>query len=298
MEKIFKKGGYVRCIHKSDFCEERAYNQFRLGGVYEIALVFSTYVETVEGYRLWHTGGNYSIECEWVGMEKPDELVLPESWYIVVTEENTNDVSNWRGCGSNLQPGWFAGMYKWSDSLIAKGHNMTATPRDKCGLEITYEQFKKYVLKTKSKSMDKEIIGYEAPMDLFGGVVKKGTLYTPHDTTNPSVGWSPNDYVDGYIRCNLVVPEELVKQWNPVYKVKETDVVTMSGTVTVVKGKIIADGKEITYDGLKNLYDYFGPQKWYGIPWDVTIKETIKIGCWEVSKDDIATILREYQKLN
>lgn len=305
----FKKGGYVRCILKSTHNAHADYNQFKLGGVYKIAEVSNKFVTTVEGYRIQtHTGWNYGIEGEWVGMEKPDEFVLPESWYIIVTKENAELVSSWRWpdepctwqpCNATLDPGYVTGMYKWADDCIKREHNLDATPKERWGKEITYSQFKEHVLKLKPESkMNQEIIGYKAPMDLFGGNVKKGTLYTPHNDDDTSVGWSPIQYIDGHTRRSLIVPEEIVKQWEPVYKENKTDVVITAGTVTVEKDKITAEGKTLTYDGLKNLKDLFGPQQWPGIPWDVTIKETVKIGCWEVSMGDIATILREYQKLN
>ena len=74
---------------------------------------------------------------------------LPEIWYVKVTEENKDILSKWRfGKDSLLKLDTFhiTGMYFSYDGKLEKGHN----PEYKTklfGKEITFEQFKKWVLK-------------------------------------------------------------------------------------------------------------------------------------------------------
>jgi hypothetical protein len=52
--------------------------------------------------------------------------------------------------------------------------------------------------------MDKEIIGYECPIDLYNGHVKKGTIYVKT--------W--DDYCpQGIISYWHLLPKEIVEQW-------------------------------------------------------------------------------------
>ena len=77
---------------------------------------------------------------------------------------------------------------------------------------ITIEQFKKHIL------MEKKIIGYKAPMDLFGGYnpdVVKGTLFVKlidehqwYTTEKEKLKSSPA----------YVFPKEIVETWEPVYE--------------------------------------------------------------------------------
>jgi hypothetical protein len=58
--------------------------------------------------------------------------------------------------------------------------------------------------------MEKKIIGYVAPFDLWGGQIKKGSIYIPN---------FPNNY--GYID-NMIeqfnIAQEIVETWEPVYE--------------------------------------------------------------------------------
>lgn len=73
--------------------------------------------------------------------------------------------------------------------------------------EITFNQFKKYVMKE-----TKKIIGYKAPYDLFNGCIKQGTVYTKVD----------GNAANGAYWCNSdstsTIPKEIVEQWEAVYK--------------------------------------------------------------------------------
>lgn len=76
------------------------------------------------------------------------EFVSAPNWWIAVTEENKDVLSKWRS--STLSVGKLCGMCKWNTGEIIKGHNpinRVSSSSYSFGNEITFEQFKKYVLK-------------------------------------------------------------------------------------------------------------------------------------------------------
>jgi hypothetical protein len=71
-----KKDGWVRCIAEAIKQRDASYNQFKVGEYYQVDKVYDHCVCTKEGFKLIHTVATsekipYSLECEWVGMEKP-----------------------------------------------------------------------------------------------------------------------------------------------------------------------------------------------------------------------------------
>jgi hypothetical protein len=100
---------------------------------------------------------------EFIELSKPvEEFVLPEQWYVRVTKENIDTLCKWRfgkhGSANDLQIGYVVGWSKFFVSSGQKEHN--PTPGNYFGnTEITFEQFKKYVLKqdkqVKSNDMKK-----------------------------------------------------------------------------------------------------------------------------------------------
>lgn len=83
-------------------------------------------------------------------MKKPEPaFTLPEAWYVRVTLQNQAELSEWRKV--TLPIGYVTGMYDWgvghtiNTSGIRKEHN--PRPDSNWKNEITFEQFKKYVLK-------------------------------------------------------------------------------------------------------------------------------------------------------
>lgn len=81
------------------------------------------------------------------------EFTLPENWHIICTIENQKILTNWRTNMDYLLPiDYLVGMAKYPDRII-KGHNPKNSITSKIGnsfdfgKEITFEQFKKYVLK-------------------------------------------------------------------------------------------------------------------------------------------------------
>jgi hypothetical protein len=96
---------------------------------------------------------------QYVLKEKDTEFVLPETWYVVVTKDNQKILSDWRG--TKLSVGYITGMHKWQDhEKSSKEHNYDLS--EDWENEITFEQFKQYVLKEtninqKEKDMKKEL---------------------------------------------------------------------------------------------------------------------------------------------
>lgn len=80
--------------------------------------------------------------------------------------------------------------------------------------KITFEQFKKYVLKQE----DKKIIGYKVPHNLCNGIIKAGSIYVKRNDPT-SYNYSPDGSSNGF---NL--PKEIVEKWEPVYESVEEDI--------------------------------------------------------------------------
>lgn len=80
------------------------------------------------------------------------EFVLPKFWHVVVTEENVDVLSKWRFGEEypkhKLNIGYIVGFSSWQNS---KQHNPSDS-RGSFGSEITFDQFKKYVLKGTTQS--------------------------------------------------------------------------------------------------------------------------------------------------
>lgn len=97
-----------------------------------------------------------------VNLIKKDTFVLPEYWYVVVTEENKEVLSRWRfddqpSLNLDKYIGGIVGLLpKYPNS---KNHNTSKDKDWNRSIEITFEQFQQYVLKT-TKTMEKEIIEY------------------------------------------------------------------------------------------------------------------------------------------
>lgn len=63
----------------------------------------------------------------------------------------------------------------------------------------------------KSKVGTSKILGYECPMDLYGGSIKKGDIYSKCINDNY---YEPNSFNN----VSHLLPAEIVETWNPVYE--------------------------------------------------------------------------------
>lgn len=79
------------------------------------------------------------------------------------------------------------------------------------GTELTFDQFKQYVLGIQTD----KIIGYKTPFDLYGGEIKKETIYINAFNKNYYI---PSDR-ENDSDC-ITLPKEIVETWEPVYEVK------------------------------------------------------------------------------
>jgi len=139
-----------------------------------------------------------------------EEYKLPEKWCIKRNKENSEIVNDYFNKKLNTKaPYNFTSDKKYVYSDITESIDCCSSkPKDYT--EITFEQFKKHVLNN-TKTIDKEIIGYKAPKDLFNGKVKEGHLFV----------YRHNSYgVDYYSAAGtyLDLPFDIVSDWKPVYK--------------------------------------------------------------------------------
>jgi hypothetical protein len=113
-------------------------------GIYDNSVRYATFEEIEEYERI-----NKPFDTSTM-----NRFILPENWHILVTEENAEDVLKWRFESSYS----YKDKADYSDNLVGiaeedncyhKGHNpKTEIIGDTYdfGIEITYQQFKKYVL--------------------------------------------------------------------------------------------------------------------------------------------------------
>jgi len=139
---------------------------------------------------------------------------FPEKWYIKDCEEVANYAADKWGCKR-----YVGNLYYYEHSF--NGRNYTFTEKSEIPKEykeITLEEFKKYVLK--ENIMEKKIIGYKSPIDLFGGNIKTGTIFKPTSSKSTSIPkycpvYEDNKPIQGF---SYDLPKEIVEQWEPVYE--------------------------------------------------------------------------------
>jgi len=94
--------------------------------------------------------GDPIIEYNEIDFE--EEFILPEKWCIKVTNENQEDITNYFHRGYTAEIDYY--LYVDNNQFHYK-----SIVKDEYYTEITFEQFKKYVLK--QNNMEKKIIGYK-----------------------------------------------------------------------------------------------------------------------------------------
>jgi hypothetical protein len=91
---------------------------------------------------------NKKVRCtlsQLEGILKGDTFTLPEMWCIEVTNENIDVLGNWRSDGPFQQDYTMGGWYLHTPMNDKNGYNLQR--KDSDYTEITFEQFKTYVLK-------------------------------------------------------------------------------------------------------------------------------------------------------
>lgn len=71
--------------------------------------------------------------------------------------------------------------------------------------------------------MEKEIIGYKAPFDMFNKKVKKGTIYLI-DENNSNAEFNSCSWTASCEMAYTNLPKEIVETWEPVYKEEEFEI--------------------------------------------------------------------------
>ena len=92
--------------------------------------------------------------------------MIDKNWFCIVTKENRDILSKWRelSSGNSIDIGKLVGVSYDGDGIFRKGHNParsikggTGTYSYDFGKEITFEQFKEFILKEKSQESIYEI---------------------------------------------------------------------------------------------------------------------------------------------
>jgi len=126
---------YVECI------AEQIGSHYKVNKIYKVLKDKNNLVEDVAGMAYYHLNQHRfkpstkeAYDAQFV--VKEPEFVLPERWCLKVTDENRDSINNIRA-KHNLPPI----RYKYLIATAFLGHS------EIWGQEITFEQFKKYVLK-------------------------------------------------------------------------------------------------------------------------------------------------------
>jgi len=148
-----------------------------------------------------------------------DEFVLPAKWCVKRdTKEKSLILSEWANKVSNTDrhEGYSDKNFIHSENVSSYSSSPRSDGKQKGFTEITFEQFKKYVLNQNNRN--KKIIGYKCPTSLFGDLIKEGTVYksTNNNLTHVYGDYIPDDKQATADRFKL--PAEIVETWEPVYE--------------------------------------------------------------------------------
>jgi hypothetical protein len=149
---------------------------------------------------------------------KEEPFILPENWWVKVTEENKDILSTWLyGEIGKVDTNRLVGMVKWRHGVIEKGMNPLDLPRAydgdyNFGNEITFEQFKKYVLKEQSNLPEKWYIRASKELETLlkeegsfwnGNAVRHG--YYKRERNDKGETWKFKDIyeLDGYTEITV-----------------------------------------------------------------------------------------------
>lgn len=99
-----------------------------------------------------------SKEISFEEFDFEEDFVLPEFWHVIITKENLELVSKWKAVNLENYIGGVAGVC--SEFPGSRSHNHTMSSDWGYSTEITFEQFKQYVLKEEEMNNEKKIIGY------------------------------------------------------------------------------------------------------------------------------------------
>jgi len=146
--------------------------------------------------EVWAVSG----EFRYAASEEIDAaFVLPKKWHVKVTEVNQKILSQWSGIEQSfLEVGYICGMVEESGSYLTQkryrpgynpGHIISGEGIGHAydfGSEITFNQFKKYVLK--ENTMEKKILGYKWKEGFKEQYDKAAASICGYTAYNPGLG--------------------------------------------------------------------------------------------------------------
>lgn len=223
------------------------------------------------------------------------KIMLTENFGIKVEGNNAKQIVQWfdkEGYNTSTMNG---------DADEPAVYYVTTTKRLLCDNAPKVPSSVKVFSLNEANGVGKEIIGYKAPMDLFGGLLKKGEKIS----ANRMVAFVKQYYLQGRAD-STAIPADIVETWEPVYKedsCKEIEIGSPSRKCTVYKDKVVVvsgDGEKITFlnSHISELYEIFNIKK--GLGGYNTNITSIQVGCsagTAVSLKDVLAIQKTQSTL-
>lgn len=172
-------------------------------------LLYYKFIGGAGGMDFQSAKPNSFIEFSQIDFE---EFILPEKWCIMRTVNNYKIINDWFNKNNTRNYTFDCTAYYIYSGCLNGNWIIINTTINPDYTEITFEQFCKYVLK--ENIMEKEIIGYKCPINLYGGKLKKGDIL---DQKGSAQGLSYSKNLDN----KYYIPKEIVETWEPVYKQEE-----------------------------------------------------------------------------
>lgn len=152
------------------------------------------------------------------GFTKKEEFVLPEKWYVKRNKYNSLVINEYLNKLINRASNpYYSNVNGYLNYPFNNDWDCYINRYPEPGYkEITFEQFKKYVLKT--ETMNKKIIGYKAPYDIYTETayfkINRGDLLVKDSSPlyYKCVNWKV-DECEKYL-----LAKEIVETWEPVYE--------------------------------------------------------------------------------
>lgn len=167
-----------------------------------------------------------------IGIE--EEFVLPEKWCIKTNNDTRKIINGFlikNGYESKLSQDYYCHYPLLHGNCSAYDNKIIGYT------EITFEQFKKYVLKMND---NKKIIGYKSPIK-FGNGVEVGMIF--ERIPNIANYYRPKDKHDDIFNR---LPQEIVETWEPIYEEEVKTINMGSFNLTVKDKKVFHKNEDIT----------------------------------------------------
>lgn len=147
--------------------------------------------------------------------EEKELTELPEKWCINVSDFNIGEYIVYNFAKEQC---WYLNNpknvnYFFFYRKVFDFWASTKKDHENCYTEISFEDFKRLVLK-ENNMKNRKIIGYKAPYDLLDGKVKKDSIYYK---TNGNCYSAFKDWIDKDFDYSLI-PKEIVETWEPYYE--------------------------------------------------------------------------------